>query len=78
VREPEPRALPYLWFIEPGIPQVMAGDRDHARGRPLVVARGEVRGGGRVDGEWSTTYPGVVRFDLTLNGEPYGGSLRVP
>jgi hypothetical protein len=43
-----------------------------------VVARTQVRGGGRVDGTWTTTYPGVVRFDLTLNGEPYGGSLRVP
>jgi len=79
VRQPEPRALPYLWFIEPGIPQVLAEvTATTLEGEVFVVARTQVRGGGRVDGTWTTTYPGVVRFDLTLNGEPYGGSLRVP
>jgi beta-lactam-binding protein with PASTA domain len=79
VRQPEPRALPYLWFIEPGIPQVLAEvTATTLEGDRFVVARTQVRGGGRVDGTWTTTYPGVVRFDLTLNGEPYGGSLRVP
>jgi len=79
VRAPAPRELPYLWFIEPGIPLVLAEvTATTLEGDRLVVARSEVRGGGRVTGAWSTTYPGVVRFDLTLNGEPYGGSLRVP
>jgi len=79
VRQPAPRALPYLWFIEPGIPQVTAEvTATTLEGDRFLVARSEVRGGGRVAGTWTTTYPGVVRFDLTLNGEPYGGSLRVP
>jgi eukaryotic-like serine/threonine-protein kinase len=79
VREPELRALPYLWFIEPGIPTVIAVvTATTLEGDQIVIERGEVRGGGRVEGSWATTYPGVVRFDLTLNGEPYGGSLRVP
>jgi eukaryotic-like serine/threonine-protein kinase len=79
VREPELRALPYLWFIEPGIPSVVAVvTATTLEGDQIVIERREVRGGGRVEGSWATTYPGVVRFDLTLNGEPYGGSLRVP
>ncbi|MDA0699903.1 MAG: PASTA domain-containing protein, partial [bacterium] len=79
VRAPAPRELPYLWFIEPGIPLVLAEvTATTLEGDRVVVARSEVRGGGRVTGAWSTTYPGVVHFDLTLNGEPYGGSLRVP
>jgi beta-lactam-binding protein with PASTA domain len=79
VRQPAPRALPYLWFIEPGIPQVTAEvTATTLEGERFVVARAQVRGGGRVAWTWTTSYPGVVRFDLTLNGEPYGGSLRVP
>jgi len=79
VRQPVARELPYLWFIEPGIPLVLAEvTATTLEGDRYVVARSEARGGGRVAGTWPTTYPGVVFFDLTLNGEPYGGSLRVP
>jgi hypothetical protein len=76
---PARRDLPYLWAIEPGIPLVVAVvTATTLEGDQIVVDRREVRGGERVEGAWSTTYPGVVRFDLTLNGEPYGGSLRAP
>lgn len=79
VRRPAPRSLAYLWFIEPGIPQVTAEvTATTLEGERFLVARSEVRGGGRVAGNWVTSYPGVVRFELTLNGEPYGGALRVP
>ena len=79
VRRPAPRALSYLWFIEPGIPRVTAEvTATTLEGERFLVARREVRGGGRVAGSWTTNYPGVVRFELTLNGEPYGGPLRVP
>jgi beta-lactam-binding protein with PASTA domain len=79
VREPARRDLPYLWGIEPGIPLVVAVvTATTLEGDQIVIDRREVRGGDRVEGAWSTTYPGVVRFDLTLNGEPYGGPLRAP
>jgi len=79
VRTPTLRELAYLWFIEPGIPNVVAEvTATTLEGERTVVERREVRGGGRVDGTWWTIYPGVVHFDLTLNGEPYGGRLRVP
>ena len=79
IRTPEPREVAYLWFVEPGIPPVIAEvTATTLEGETTRVDRRVVRGGQRVEGAWSTTYPGVVRFDLTLNGEPYGGSLRVP
>ena len=79
VRAPEPREVAYLWFIEPGIPPVVAEvTATTLEGETTLVDRRVVQGGESVEGSWSTTYPGVVRFDLTLNGEPYGGSMRVP
>lgn len=79
VRTPEPREVAYLWFVEPGIPPVVAEvTATTLEGERTLVDRRVVQGGQSVEGAWSTTYPGVVRFDLTLNGEPYGGSLRVP
>ena len=79
IRAPEPREVAYLWFVEPGIPPVIAEvTATTLEGETTRVERRMVQGGQRVEGAWSTTYPGVVRFDLTLNGEPYGGSLRVP
>lgn len=79
VRQPAPRELPYLWFIEGGIPLVLAEvTATTLEGETTVVERTPVRGGGRVEGVWETTYPGVVRFDLTLNGQPYGVPIRVP
>jgi beta-lactam-binding protein with PASTA domain len=79
VRAPDPREVAYLWFVEPGIPPVVAEVRATTlEGETTLVDRRVVQGGQSVEGAWSTTYPGVVRFDLTLNGEPYGGSLRVP
>jgi beta-lactam-binding protein with PASTA domain len=79
VRAPEPREVAYLWFVEPGIPPVVAEvTATTLEGEATLVDRRVVQGGQRVEGTWPTTYPGVVRFDLTLNGEPYGGSLRVP
>lgn len=79
VRAPEPREVDYLWFIEPGIPPVVAEvTATTLEGETTLVDRRVVQGGQSVEGAWSTTYPGVVRFDLTLNGEPYGGSVRVP
>ncbi len=79
VRAPEPREVGYLWFVEPGIPPVVAEvTATTLEGETTLVDRRVVQGGQSVEGAWSTTYPGVVRFDLTLNGEPYGGSVRVP
>ena len=79
VREPRLREVPYVWFVEPGIPtqiaQVTAVRLDGVR---TVVRTQRVQGGDRVEGSWLTTYPGPVRFELTLNGEPYGGELLVP
>jgi len=79
VRAPEPREVGYLWFVEPGIPPVVAEvTATTLEGEATLIDRRVVQGGQSVEGAWSTTYPGVVRFDLTLNGEPYGGPLRVP
>ncbi len=79
VRRPEPRAVPFLWFVEPGIPPVTAEiTATTLEGETFLVERRSVQGGERVEGRWRTMYPGVVRFDLTLNGEPYGGPLLVP
>ncbi len=79
VRRPAPREVPYLWFVEPGIPPVVAEiTATTLEGDTMLVERRSVQGGERVEGRWPTTYPGVVRFDLTLNGEPYGGPLLVP
>lgn len=73
VRTPQPRLLSYNWFIEPGIgnqtaqvfARTLAGDR-------ILVASHRVRGGDRVEGNWPTTHPGVIHFQLRLNNEPYG------
>jgi hypothetical protein len=68
------REVPYLWLIEPGIPvQTAAVTAVTLEGVRTVVRTVQVRGGERVEGTWLTTYPGPVRFELTLNGEPYGG-----
>lgn len=76
VREPEPRELTFRWFIEPGIGEQRA--RVYATtlegDRTLVLAE-DVRGGEIVAGSWRTTYPGPVRFNLTLNDQPYGIEL---
>lgn len=78
VRAPEPRRLAYLWFVEPGIPPVLAEvTATTLEGDVVRVARRVVQGGQRVEGTWATSYPGVVEFRLTLNGEPYGDALRV-
>lgn len=79
LRTPEPRAVPYLWFIEPGIPPVVAEvTATTLDGDEVLVARRVVSGGERLEGAWVTAAVGLVRFDLTLNGAPYGGTLRVP
>ena len=71
------RELGYLWFIEPGIPAVNAVVyATTLEGERFEIARGEARGGGRVEGTWSTEYRGVVHFELELNGSPYGTRLR--
>ena len=79
VRQPRLREVPYLWLIEPGIPvQTAAVTSVTLEGVRTVVRTVQVRGGERVEGSWLTTYPGPVRFELTLNGEPYGGTQLVP
>jgi beta-lactam-binding protein with PASTA domain len=79
VRTPEPRVLAYLWFIEPGILRARAEvTATTLEGVTVTVWEGETQGGSRVAGGWETDYPGVVHFDLTLNGIAYGGSLRAP
>jgi beta-lactam-binding protein with PASTA domain len=73
VREPEPRELAFRWFIEPGIPRLQA--RVYAttlEGDAILVHEEKVGGGDTVSGAWRTTYPGPVRFHLTLNDQPYG------
>lgn len=78
VRAPELRALNYLWFIEPGIlPSIAEVTATTLEGESISVWQGLAQGGGRVSGAWQTDYPGLVRFDLTLNGVAYGGTLRV-
>jgi beta-lactam-binding protein with PASTA domain len=76
VRSPEQRSLGYNWYIEPGI----GIQRAHVfaitlEGDRILVAGYQVQGGDIVQGEWSTSYPGVVHFELLLNNEPYGGQL---
>ncbi len=79
VRRPHLRELPYVWYIEPGIPEqtarvtavTLAGER-------TVVRTLRVQGGERLEGSWRTTHPGPVRFELTLNHQPYGDELLVP
>ena len=79
VRRPQLRDVPYVWFIEPGIPRQLAQvTAVTLEGVRTVVRTAAVHGGDRLDGSWRTTYPGPVRFELTLNGEPYGGELLVP
>jgi beta-lactam-binding protein with PASTA domain len=79
VRQPRLREVPYLWLIEPGIPvQTAAVTAVTLDGVRTVVRTVQVRGGERVEGSWLTTYPGPVRFELTLNDEPYGGTQLVP
>lgn len=78
VRQPSLREVPYLWFIEPGIPvQTAEVTAVTLEGVRSVVRTVQVRGGERLEGTWLTTYPGPVRLELTLNGEPYGGTLLV-
>ena len=79
VRAPEPRNVPFAWTIEPGIPTVTATVyASTLEGETMLVHSQRVAGGEKVDGEWRTTYPGVVTFRLELNGQPYGVPLRVP
>ena len=79
VRRPQLRDVPYVWFIEPGIPtQIAQVTAVTLEGVRTLVRTASVRGGDRLEGSWRTTYPGPVRFTLTLNGEPYGGELLVP
>ncbi|MEX2534041.1 MAG: PASTA domain-containing protein [Trueperaceae bacterium] len=76
IREPEPREIEFSWFVEPGIPEQEA--RVYAttlEGERTLVWEEEVRGGESVDGSWQTTYPGPVRFNLTLNDQGYGVEL---
>lgn len=73
-RAPERRLLRYNWYVEPGIGSQTA----HVfavtlEGERILVAGSQVRGGDTVQGEWSTSYPGVIHFELLLNNEPYGG-----
>jgi beta-lactam-binding protein with PASTA domain len=79
VRRPQLRELPYLWYIEPGIPEqtarVTAVTLD---GERRIVRVERVRGGERLEGAWRTTHPGPVRFQLTLNHQPYGEELLLP
>lgn len=78
VRQPSLREVPYLWLIEPGIPtQTAEVTAVTLEGVRSVVRTVQVRGGERVEGTWLTTYPGPVRLELTLNGEPYGGTQLV-
>jgi beta-lactam-binding protein with PASTA domain len=79
VRQPQLRDVPYVWYIEPGIPvQVARVIAETLEGVRTLVRTERVIGGDRIEGHWRTTYPGPVRFTLTLNGEPYGGDLVVP
>lgn len=79
VRSPQLRDVQYVWFIEPGIPTQLARvTAVTLEGVRTLVRTASVRGGDRLEGSWRTTYPGPVRFELTLNGEPYGGELLVP
>ena len=79
VRRPQLREIPYLWFVEPGIPtQTAVVTATTLDGERSVVRSVAVRGGERVEGTWWTTYPGPVRLRLTLNDEPYGDELLVP
>lgn len=72
VLSPEERGLAYVWFIEPGIPQMTA--RVYAtslEGQEFLVSQRQVSGGEWVQGTFDTAEP-MVTFRLTLNGEPYG------
>jgi beta-lactam-binding protein with PASTA domain len=78
VRRLSPRRVSYAWPIEAGIPQQEAVvTASTVAGETVIVYRGTVRGGERVEGEWLTVAPGPITFTLTLNGEPYSVPLRV-
>lgn len=71
--EPGARDLAYRWYIEPGIPQVIA--RVYAislTGQEMLVAQEQVQGGEWVEGTFDDTNEPLVTFRLTLNGDPYG------
>lgn len=79
VREPELRAVPFGWSIEPGIPEVTATVyATTLEGERTLVHRERAGGGETIEGAWLTNYPGVVTFRLELNGQPYSSALRVP
>jgi beta-lactam-binding protein with PASTA domain len=85
IREPQERTFAYGWYVEPGIRDVVAEvEAWLGSGARIVVTRAITRGGERVEGVWASTYPGIVEFVLTLNGEAYGapqrahGTLRSP
>lgn len=79
VRDARLRSVPFSWTIEPGIPAVEA--KVYAttlEGETTLVHSERVEGGETVSGAWLTTYPGVITFELELNGQPYSEPLRVP
>jgi beta-lactam-binding protein with PASTA domain len=68
----EVRTLPYVFYVEPGIPEQLAEIKAFPlEGEPSVVIRTEVKGGDRLQGEWQSPVLGPVTFQLRLNGAFY-------
>lgn len=72
VKEPEPRLVPYTFYIEPGIPEGTAlVTASVGTQRETTVRLTRAGGGDTLSGDWATDSLGPVTFELSLNGIPY-------
>jgi beta-lactam-binding protein with PASTA domain len=73
IKEPEPRKIPYRFYIEAGISknsyaQVVA---ENIQGQRNGIVAKYVSEGERIEGVWETTYVGPITFTLYLNNLIY-------
>ena len=73
IKEPEPRKIPYQFYIEAGISknsyaQLVA---ENVQGQRNGIFAGYISEGERIEGVWETTYVGPITFTLYLNNSIY-------
>ena len=79
IRAAEPRQVAFQWPIESGIPEVTATVfATTLEGETSLVQIRRIQGGETLEGVWTTTSLGPIIFELMLNDQPYGVTLRVP
>ena len=79
IRAAEPRQVAFQWPIESGIPEVTATVfATTLEGETSLVQIRRIQGGETLEGVWTTTSLGPITFELMLNDQPYGVTLRVP